>query len=90
MAGPLAEKVWESHEVRRGEGEPDLLYIDLHLLHEVTSRWCSSATARRCAVGRARPVAVTSWARVDGPASSALSTMAALSRTPTPLVLSMS
>jgi 3-isopropylmalate/(R)-2-methylmalate dehydratase large subunit len=34
----LAEKVWESHTVRRGEGaEPDLLYIDLHLVHEVTS-----------------------------------------------------
>src|SRR6186713_1889371 len=37
MAGTLAEKVWESHVVRREEGEPDLLYIDLHLLHEVTS-----------------------------------------------------
>ncbi|EWT00721.1 isopropylmalate isomerase [Intrasporangium oryzae NRRL B-24470] len=37
MAGTLAEKVWESHVVRRAEGEPDLLYIDLHLLHEVTS-----------------------------------------------------
>ena len=34
--------------------------------------------------------ASTSWARVDGPASSALRTIAALSRTPTPLVLSMS
>jgi 3-isopropylmalate/(R)-2-methylmalate dehydratase large subunit len=34
----LAEKVWERHLVRRGEGsEPDLLYIDLHLVHEVTS-----------------------------------------------------
>ena len=37
MAGTLAEKVWEQHVVHRGEGEPDLLYIDLHLLHEVTS-----------------------------------------------------
>ncbi|MCS6710853.1 3-isopropylmalate dehydratase large subunit [Brachybacterium sp. EF45031] len=38
MAGTLAEKVWNDHVVRRGEnGEPDLLYIDLHLLHEVTS-----------------------------------------------------
>ena len=36
-ARTLAEKVWESHIVRRTEGEPDLLYIDLHLLHEVTS-----------------------------------------------------
>ena len=37
MAGTLAEKVWESHVVRRTENEPDLLYIDLHLVHEVTS-----------------------------------------------------
>ena len=33
----LAEKVWEDHVVRRAQGEPDLLYIDLHLIHEVTS-----------------------------------------------------
>ncbi len=34
----LAEKVWDAHVVRAGQGdEPDLLYIDLHLVHEVTS-----------------------------------------------------
>ena len=33
----LADKVWERHVVHRSEGEPDLLYIDLHLVHEVTS-----------------------------------------------------
>ena len=33
----LAEKVWDSHVVRRADNEPDLLYIDLHLVHEVTS-----------------------------------------------------
>jgi 3-isopropylmalate/(R)-2-methylmalate dehydratase large subunit len=33
----LAEKVWDRHVVRRESGEPDLLYIDLHLVHEVTS-----------------------------------------------------
>jgi 3-isopropylmalate/(R)-2-methylmalate dehydratase large subunit len=33
----LAEKVWAAHVVRQAEGEPDLLYIDLHLVHEVTS-----------------------------------------------------
>ncbi len=33
----LAEKVWQRHVVRSGAGEPDLLYIDLHLVHEVTS-----------------------------------------------------
>ena len=38
----LAEKVWDDHVVARGEGEgearqPDLIFIDLHLIHEVTS-----------------------------------------------------
>jgi 3-isopropylmalate/(R)-2-methylmalate dehydratase large subunit len=33
----LAEKVWDAHVVRAADGEPDLLYIDLHLVHEVTS-----------------------------------------------------
>ncbi len=33
----LVEKVWERHVVRSVEGEPDLLYVDLHLVHEVTS-----------------------------------------------------
>jgi len=37
MGRTLAEKVWDAHVVRRVEGEPDLLYIDLHLIHEVTS-----------------------------------------------------
>src|SRR3954447_14911870 len=38
MAGTLAEKVWDAHVVRQGtDGAPDLLYIDLHLVHEVTS-----------------------------------------------------
>src|ERR671921_471098 len=33
----LVEKVWEKHVVRSAEGEPDLIYVDLHLVHEVTS-----------------------------------------------------
>jgi 3-isopropylmalate/(R)-2-methylmalate dehydratase large subunit len=33
----LADKVWDEHLVRSAAGEPDLLYIDLHLVHEVTS-----------------------------------------------------
>src|SRR5947209_10575689 len=37
MSGTLSEKVWDRHVVRAAEGEPDLLYIDLHLVHEVTS-----------------------------------------------------
>lgn len=37
MSRTLAQKVWDAHVVRRAVGEPDLLYIDLHLLHEVTS-----------------------------------------------------
>ena len=37
MPQTLAEKVWERHVVHRADGEPDLLYVDLHLVHEVTS-----------------------------------------------------
>ena len=37
MGRTMAEKVWDAHVVRRAEGEPDLLFIDLHLVHEVTS-----------------------------------------------------
>ncbi len=37
MAQTLSEKVWDRHLVRHAEGEPDLLYVDLHLVHEVTS-----------------------------------------------------
>lgn len=37
MGRTLVEKVWDAHVVRRADGEPDLLYIDLHLVHEVTS-----------------------------------------------------
>ncbi|MFP3899863.1 MAG: 3-isopropylmalate dehydratase large subunit [Acidimicrobiia bacterium] len=33
----LSQKVWDRHVVHAAEGEPDLLYIDLHLVHEVTS-----------------------------------------------------
>ncbi|TNC32915.1 3-isopropylmalate dehydratase large subunit [Mumia zhuanghuii] len=37
MGRTLAQKVWDEHVVRRADGEPDLLFIDLHLIHEVTS-----------------------------------------------------
>src|SRR5215211_9331731 len=37
MGKTLSEKVWDAHVVRSADGEPDLLYIDLHLVHEVTS-----------------------------------------------------
>ncbi|MBA2551460.1 MAG: 3-isopropylmalate dehydratase large subunit [Nocardioidaceae bacterium] len=37
MGRTLAEKVWDEHVVRSAEDEPDLLFIDLHLVHEVTS-----------------------------------------------------
>ena len=38
MGSTLAEKVWADHLVRKGDdGAPDLLYIDLMLMHEVTS-----------------------------------------------------
>jgi len=37
VAKTIIEKIWEQHVVRTADGEPDLLYIDLHLVHEVTS-----------------------------------------------------
>src|SRR6266496_2038552 len=37
MGATLAQKVWDAHLVYRADNEPDLLYIDLHLVHEVTS-----------------------------------------------------
>ncbi len=33
----ITQKIWDNHVVRSEEGKPDLLYIDLHLVHEVTS-----------------------------------------------------
>jgi 3-isopropylmalate/(R)-2-methylmalate dehydratase large subunit len=33
----LIEKIWDAHVVHATQGEPDLLFIDLHLIHEVTS-----------------------------------------------------
>ena len=36
-ARTLSQKIWDDHIVRHADGEPDLLYIDLHLVHEVTS-----------------------------------------------------
>ena len=37
MAKTIIEKIWDQHIVYEEQGKPDLLYIDLHLLHEVTS-----------------------------------------------------
>jgi 3-isopropylmalate/(R)-2-methylmalate dehydratase large subunit len=37
VGSTLPEKVWDHHVVHSAPGEPDLLYIDLHLVHEVTS-----------------------------------------------------
>ena len=54
MGRTLARKIWDAHVVRSAEGEPDLLYIDLHLVHEVTSPQAfdglrtAARTVRRC------------------------------------------
>ncbi|MCH9738704.1 MAG: 3-isopropylmalate dehydratase large subunit, partial [Actinomycetia bacterium] len=37
MSRTMAQKVWFDHVIHEGEGLPDLLYIDMHLVHEVTS-----------------------------------------------------
>src|SRR6185312_15891721 len=36
-ARTMFDKIWDAHVVREAPGEPTLLYIDLHLVHEVTS-----------------------------------------------------
>ncbi|MEE8385435.1 MAG: aconitase family protein, partial [Dehalococcoidia bacterium] len=33
----MFEKIWDAHVVHQEEGKPSLLYVDLHLVHEVTS-----------------------------------------------------
>lgn len=48
-AQTLSQKVWDSHVVHRSDGEPDLLFVDLHLVHEVTS---PQAFAGLAAAGR--------------------------------------
>jgi 3-isopropylmalate/(R)-2-methylmalate dehydratase large subunit len=37
MPKTLFDRIWERHVVREDAGEPALLYVDLHLIHEVTS-----------------------------------------------------
>src|SRR5437016_10958995 len=37
VSNTLAQKLWDTHVVHAAEGEPDLLFVDLHLVHEVTS-----------------------------------------------------
>ena len=59
----LSEKVWDEHVVRAAAGEPDLLFIDLHLVHEVTSPQAFDGLRLE---GRARPPA-RPHDRDDGP-----------------------
>ena len=37
MVATLSDRLWDRHVVRSAPGEPDLLYVDLHLIHEVTT-----------------------------------------------------
>src|SRR5438094_7918740 len=37
MPKTAAQKLWDAHIVTSTQGEPDLLFVDLHLVHEVTS-----------------------------------------------------
>ncbi len=62
MGSTLAEKLWARHLVHSAPGEPDLLYIDMHLIHEVTSPqafdglWLAGRPGRRAAHTRATAV----------------------------------
>ncbi|MEG0299063.1 MAG: aconitase family protein, partial [Aurantimicrobium sp.] len=57
----LAEKVWDDHLVVKGEdGTPDLIYIDLHLVHEVTSPQAfAELEARNLEVFRPKQIVAT-------------------------------
>ena len=71
MGKTLAEKLWDSHVVRRAAGEPDLLFIDMHLVHEVTSPQAFDGlrrTVARCAVptSPSRPRTTTSRPTTSG------------------------
>ena len=50
MAETLFEKLWQRHVVRDEPNEPALLYVDLHLVHEVTS--AQAARVVRIRAGR--------------------------------------
>lgn len=54
MGKTLFEKVWESHVVHRSEGTPDVLYIDTHFIHEVTSPQAFDGLRKR-GIGVFRP-----------------------------------
>ena len=62
MAKTLFDRIWESHVVHEADGEPALLYVDLHLIHEVTSP--QAFDGLRLAGARSPP---GSLARDDGP-----------------------
>ncbi len=47
MPQTMYEKIWNAHAVREAEGEPTILYIDLHLIHEVTSPQAFAGIKRR-------------------------------------------
>ncbi|GJM80789.1 hypothetical protein HMSSN139_32850 [Paenibacillus sp. HMSSN-139] len=49
----MYEKIWDNHVIYQEEGKPSILYIDLHLVHEVTSPQAlkdSASAAARYAV----------------------------------------
>jgi len=54
MAKTLVEKIWDAHVVKREEGFPDILYIDTHLIHEVTSPQAFDGLRKR-GIGLFRP-----------------------------------
>ena len=51
----LYEKIWEAHTVREAKGEPTILYIDLHMIHEVTSPQAFTGLSAR-GLGVRRPL----------------------------------
>ena len=95
----LYDKIWDDHLVHEAPDGTCLLYVDRHLVHEVTSPQAfdglrlAGRPVRRPDLTLATEdhnVPTIDWDKpIADPVSRALSTWAALSSTPTPLVLSM-
>ena len=65
----LFDKIWEAHVVAEQPGEPSLLYVDLHLVHEVTSPQAFEGLRlerRACAAGCRGHVTTTSRPTATG------------------------
>ena len=67
MAKTLFERIWERHLVAEPEGEPAIVFVDLHLIHEVTSPRRSTASGLRSGVSGGRTCRSRRWTTTSRP-----------------------